>query len=228
MKILALGSTDRLNEFQEIIADKDSLVVSSYDEIINKQEDFYNEFDLIADLNLDEFPERIHSYKNLSGKLILGCAVKKSLAEISSGATSISCLLAGVNCLPCFIRREMMEVSFPDEKTKGKFADISRHLRWNWREVKDSVGMVTPRIICMLVNEACCTLEAGTASKYDIDKGMKLGTAYPFGPLEWADRIGIKNIYETLIAVQNTDKDARYKISSLLKLMYDRKQTFYS
>lgn len=228
MKILALGSTDRLNEFQEIIADKDSLVVSSYDEIINKQEDFYNEFDLIADLNLDEFPERIHSYKNLSGKLILGCAVKKSLAEISSGATSISCLLAGVNCLPCFIRREMLEVSFRDEKSKEKFIEINHQLHWSWKEVKDSVGMVTPRIIAMLINEACFTLEAETASKPDIDKGMKLGTAFPFGPFEWADRIGIKDIYETLCAIQNTHQDTRYKISPLLKLMYDRKQTFYS
>ncbi len=202
--------------------------MTSYKELKDKTEDYFNEFELIVDLNLDEFPERIHLYKNLSGKPVLGCAVKKSLAGICEDVTSVKCFFIGVNSLPGFINRKLLEVSFPDEKSKGKFAAISNQLNWKWKEVKDSVGMVTPRIIAMLVNEACWALEEGTASESDIDKGMKLGTAYPFGPFEWADRIGIKNIYETLLAVQNAHKDIRYNISSLIKSMYDSKQTFYS
>lgn len=227
MKILALGSANRLSEFQEIISEKDSLSTASYAEIKDKPEDYFNPFELIADLNLDEFPEQIHLYKNLTGKLILGCAVKKSLAEICKRITSKECFMAGVNWLPGFIHRKMLEVSFHDEKSKEKFIEINHQLHWGWKEVKDSVGMVTPRIIAMLINEACFTLEAETASKPDIDKGMKLGTAFPFGPFEWADRIGVKDIYETLCAIQNAHQDTRYNISPLLKLMYVRKQTFY-
>ncbi|MEI7803413.1 MAG: 3-hydroxyacyl-CoA dehydrogenase family protein, partial [Bacteroidota bacterium] len=72
------------------------------------------------------------------------------------------------------------------------------------------------------------TMEEGTASKEDIDSGMKFGTAYPVGPLEWADKIGVKNIYETLLAIQTETNDSRYKICPLLKTMFLEKQKFYS
>ena len=55
------------------------------------------------------------------------------------------------------------------------------------------------------------------ASKEDIDTGMKLGTNYPKGPFEWADEIGLKNIYQTLEAMYEDTKEGRYKICPLLK-----------
>ena len=61
----------------------------------------------------------------------------------------------------------------------------------------------------------------------DIDKGMKLGTNYPFGPFEWADRIGVKDVYETLEAIWNETKDRRYEICPLLKTKYLKQETFY-
>ena len=56
-----------------------------------------------------------------------------------------------------------------------------------------------------------------TASEEDIDLAMKLGTNYPYGPFEWARKIGIKHIYEILEALYEDTKDERYKISPLLK-----------
>jgi len=43
---------------------------------------------------------------------------------------------------------------------------------------------------------------------------MKLGTNYPYGPLEWAAKIGLKNIYAVLQKLSLTDK--RYAPSLLL------------
>ncbi len=77
--------------------------------------------------------------------------------------------------------------------------------------------MVTPRIICMIINEAYFAIEENVASRNDIDLAMKLGTNYPYGPFEWCDKIGIKNVYELLNAVQMYTKDDRYKICELLK-----------
>jgi 3-hydroxybutyryl-CoA dehydrogenase len=93
--------------------------------------------------------------------------------------------------------------------------------------VEDRVGMVTPRVIFMLINEACYTLQEGTASIKDIDTAMKLGTNYPYGPFEWADKIGINEIYETLIAIYEDTKDERYKICPLLKTKYLKEEKFY-
>jgi 3-hydroxybutyryl-CoA dehydrogenase len=82
--------------------------------------------------------------------------------------------------------------------------------------------MVTPRIIAMIINEAYFTLQERTATRSDIDVSMKLGTNYPFGPFEWATKIGLKNVYNLLNALYNDTKDERYKISPLLK-----KETFF-
>ena len=41
------------------------------------------------------------------------------------------------------------------------------------------------------INEGVRTLDEGVATKDDIDRGMKLGTNVPMGPLELADHIGL-------------------------------------
>ena len=50
----------------------------------------------------------------------------------------------------------------------------------------------------MIINEAYYTVQEGTASREDIDLGMKLGTNYPMGPFEWSQAWGLNNIYELL------------------------------
>ena len=72
----------------------------------------------------------------------------------------------------------------------------------------------------MIINEAFYTVQEGTASKEDIDQGMRLGTNYPFGPFEWAQKIGIADVYETLEAIYEDTKEERYKICPLLKKAY--------
>jgi 3-hydroxybutyryl-CoA dehydrogenase len=69
----------------------------------------------------------------------------------------------------------------------------------------------------MVINEAYYTLEEGTAQRDDIDLAMKLGTNYPFGPFEWAKRIGIRHIVNLLDAVYQATKDERYKVCALLR-----------
>jgi 3-hydroxybutyryl-CoA dehydrogenase len=46
------------------------------------------------------------------------------------------------------------------------------------------------------------------------------------GPFEWANKIGIKHVYETLDAIYNDTHDERYKICPLLKTKYLRGELF--
>ena len=46
------------------------------------------------------------------------------------------------------------------------------------------------RLLMPMVNEAFFALMEGVASAEDIDRGMKLGTNHPMGPLTLADFIG--------------------------------------
>ena len=65
--------------------------------------------------------------------------------------------------------------------------------------------MITPRVIAMIINEAYFTLQAGVSTKEEIDTAMKLGTNYPYGPFEWADKIGLNRIKTLLQTLSKTD-----------------------
>lgn len=221
MKIAVAGEEKRLLEFRAIISAEHELIET---ENFNSQFDF-SSFDLIVDLNADE-REEISEFIFSSGKMVLMCAVKKSLAQLTLNKNSSS-NFAGINALPTFLSRPIQEISYLVEKDKLNWENIFESLNWKPRMVKDKIGMVTPRILFMIINEACYTLEEGTASKEDIDSGMKLGTAYPLGPLEWADKIGLKNICETLLAIKKETKDNRYKICPILESMFLNNSKFY-
>ncbi|TSA49633.1 MAG: 3-hydroxyacyl-CoA dehydrogenase [Sphingobacteriales bacterium] len=221
MKIAITGEEKRLVEFRKIIAAEHELIES---ENFNALIDF-SSFDLIVDLNADDRFE-IADTVFTSGKFVLLCAVKKSLAQMTN-RKNISSIIAGINSLPTFLSRPVQEISFLNQDEFSLWKNIFESLNWKTRIVNDRVGMVTPRILFMIINEACFTLEERTASKEDIDSGMKLGTAYPIGPLEWADKIGIENIFETLLGIKKFSNDIRYNSSPLLKSMFLNKQKFY-
>jgi 3-hydroxybutyryl-CoA dehydrogenase len=119
--------------------------------------------------------------------------------------------------LPTFVNRSVLEASVSGTKNESQLENICSQLVTDFVCVEDGVGLVTPRVICMIINEAYYTLEEGTASRDDIDLAMKLGTNYPFGPFEWAKHIGTSNVIELLDAVYRDTSDDRYKVCFLLR-----------
>jgi 3-hydroxybutyryl-CoA dehydrogenase len=69
-------------------------------------------------------------------------------------------------------------------------------------------GLVSARVIAMIINEAYFALEDEISTKEAIDIAMKLGTGYPYGPFEWCEKIGSRNVVELL--QQLTQIDTRY------------------
>ena len=85
--------------------------------------------------------------------------------------------------------------------------------------VQDRVGMVFPRIICRIINEAAFALQEDIASPQDIDAAMKQGANFPFGPIEWADRLGMQQVNAVLTALHRDLGGDRYRVSPLLRQM---------
>ena len=69
----------------------------------------------------------------------------------------------------------------------------------------------------MLINEAAFALMEQIASPEDIDVAMKLGTNYPFGPIEWGKQIGFKNVIAVIEALHEDLQEDRYRTAPLLK-----------
>jgi 3-hydroxybutyryl-CoA dehydrogenase len=85
--------------------------------------------------------------------------------------------------------------------------------------VSDGPGLVRARIVCCLINEAVSALMEGIATAEDIDKAMKLGTNYPYGPLEWADYLGLDAVLGVMKGLFEEWGDDRYRPSPLLRRM---------
>ena len=84
-------------------------------------------------------------------------------------------------------------------------------------EIADSVGGVLPRVVACLANEAAFALGEGVASVEDIDRAMQLGTAYPRGPLAWANAIGYRRVAAILDGLNRDMPDGRYGVAPWLR-----------
>jgi 3-hydroxybutyryl-CoA dehydrogenase len=128
--------------------------------------------------------------------------------------------------LPTLLNRRLLEVSLYQEADRAKLAEACAALGTDYRVVADRVGLVTPRVICQIINEACFTVQEGTATMQDVDLGMKLGTNYPRGPFAWANAIGVERVYAVLEALWQDTHDERYKVCPLLKRQALRGEPF--
>ncbi|HYV91568.1 MAG TPA: 3-hydroxyacyl-CoA dehydrogenase family protein [Chitinophagales bacterium] len=224
MKIFATGDERRMDELKLKLGNEISTGA-----IIKENNSVLKSYDVIFDLNADEKNAALDQYTLLENKLVIVCAVKKSLSMLMGEAKKeVKSHVVGMNLLPTFINRGKLETSFLRREDKPSLEKFSGDVKTDFLEVEDHVGMVTPRVICMIINEACFSLQEGVASITDIDKAMKLGTNYPYGPFEWCDRIGVKDVYETLNAIWNDTHDERYEICSLLKKRYLSGELFYN
>lgn len=225
MKALLIGADNRIEELKQKFANFSNIEIEIG---VNAEDEDYSEYDVIIDLNFDDDPSGLEFYAQLKNKPVIVSCAKQQLAETAYlYGERIHCMLIGLNALPTFINRPKWEVSLLHTPQKSKATDFLNELGVEHHWVEDRVGMVTPRIIFMIINEACYTLQEGTASIEDIDLGMKLGTNYPKGPFEWADAIGITDVFETLAALYEDTKEERYKICPLLKTKYLKNQRFY-
>ncbi|MGQ3329047.1 3-hydroxyacyl-CoA dehydrogenase family protein [Halorubrum sp. FL23] len=83
-------------------------------------------------------------------------------------------------------------------------------------EADDKPGFVTNRILMPWINEGVRAYDEGVADREDIDRGMRLGTNVPMGPLELADHIGLDVVLDASETL-HAELGDRYKPAYLVK-----------
>lgn len=189
----------------------------------------HRKFDVWIDLDFDQNIERLIDYAtNTHTTFLLGCVfntLESAFLQISGYTNQPGEIIKpatwkgiGINHLPTFIERQTLEFTNPFGLEIPYLEPIFFKLGYpQWEQVNSRVGMVTPRVVCMIINEAYYTVQERTALPEDIDQAMKLGTNYPKGPFEWCKEIGINNVYHLLDSMYLDTREERYKICSLLK-----------
>ena len=163
--------------------------------------------DAYFDLDFTPGNDEIYQLGKLLPKPVFINSVVHTLSKINQPFIRI-------NAWTGFLKRNICEAAVQGEAQKKLAEKIFRQMKWDYQFVPDVPGMVSARIIAMIVNEAYYVLQDGVSTKKEIDIAMKLGTNYPFGPFEWSEKIGVKNIYALLNELSKTD--SRYKISEAL------------
>jgi len=164
--------------------------------------------DCYLDLLFQPDKERINKLRKLQPAMIIVNSVMMTLNELPEK-------FIRVNGWPTFLKRPVVEASCSNDDLKKQaeriFITFNKMAEW----VPDVPGFITARVISMIINEAYFTLDEKVSSKKEIDIAMKLGTNYPYGPFEWSERTGLKNVYELLSNLAMTN--ARYEPAALLK-----------
>jgi 3-hydroxybutyryl-CoA dehydrogenase len=86
-------------------------------------------------------------------------------------------------------------------------------------EVKDRAGFIVNALLFPYLNNAVRMLEAGTATRDDIDTAMKGGCNFPMGPLALLDLVGLDTSLSILDALYEEFRDPNYAAMPLLRRM---------
>lgn len=179
----------------------------------------FSAFDVILDTSFDLDTTRLATYMANPPAILMLHALNSGISKcfFQQKLAKPQSLVVGVNILPGFAERNLLEISNPFFEQQSCSDALSAILAVSPRFTQDRIGMVSARILMMVINEAWYTLEEGTAGQSDIDTGMKLGTNYPKGPFEWTSVIGAKEIVAALDALFEDTHDSRYKVCALLR-----------
>ena len=85
--------------------------------------------------------------------------------------------------------------------------------------VRDQAGFIVNALLFPYLNNAVKLLDAGVASRDDIDAAMKGGCNFPMGPLELLDLVGLDTSLAIIEALYAEFRDPNYAPAPLLRRM---------
>jgi 3-hydroxybutyryl-CoA dehydrogenase len=209
MKILVIGEEESLRELKARFGDHHEYIRTESHLEARKH---FEDVSVIFDFIIEEDPSQFQVFADCRIPVFFN-TIKSTLNGLA-GTSMQTCF--GFNGLPSFVDRATLEAALLNKQNQRELETICSQLGVSFEIVEDRPGMVTPRIVCMIINEAYRAVEEGTATPSDIDIAMKLGTNYPLGPIEWSKKIGLKNVVEVLESVYKISGDERYRICDLL------------
>ena len=124
-----------------------------------------------------------------------------------------------MNPVPVMKLVEVIRGHATSDATFRMISDLVARLEKEMAVSQDYPGFIVNRVLIPMINEAVFALYEGIATAEDIDKGMKLGTNQPMGPLTLADFIGLDTVLAIANVLYDGFKDPKYRPCPLLVKM---------
>jgi 3-hydroxybutyryl-CoA dehydrogenase len=114
---------------------------------------------------------------------------------------------------------EIIKTIATSDETLEIAKDFGKSLRKTVVTAKDSPGFIVNYLLTPFILNATRMLEAGVATKEDIDTAVNLGLNHPMGPLTLADLIGIDVVYFIANGIYEELRDPQFIIPTLMNKM---------
>lgn len=184
-----------------------------------------------ADLVVEAVYENMKVKKELFSKLDSVCSPHTILASNTStlsitemgSVTNRADKVVGThffNPVPAMKLVEIVMGAKTSEDTYKAVEEYCKKLGKTTVRANDSPGFIVNRILLPTLNEAMKTVDAGIATKEDVDKAMMLGANFPMGPFALADYVGLDVAYAALSTLYDAYGDY-YKPSESLKSLVE-------
>lgn len=87
--------------------------------------------------------------------------------------------------------------------------------------VQDLPGFVSNRVLMLTINEAVWVVQDQVAPAEDVDRLFKTCFGHKMGPLETGDLIGLDTILDSLVILEDSYRDSKFRPCPLLQKMVD-------
>ncbi len=196
---IVIRSTDSQKELLAQLLENSSATVSWVDNGINPPEAAAY-FDFC-------FEEEGYAFESVSHQPVFVNAVLVTSAELPANCIRFN----GWNG---FINQRLLEIATSNPANIEKSLPVMVAMNFKYINAPDEPGMMSARVVAMIINEAYFGLGDQISSKKEMDTAMKLGTNYPYGPFEWSEMIGLKKIHALLSKLSKSN--ARYTIAPMI------------
>lgn len=183
-----------------------------------------------CDLVLESIVEDLPTKKHLFNELDRVCKDTTILATNTStlpviemametGRPDRVCGVHFFNPAPAMPLVEIVRALTTSEDTLTAAREFARACGKTVVDVRDQAGFIVNALLFPYLNNAAKMLDAGVATRDDIDAAMKGGCNFPMGPLELLDLVGLDTSLAILEALYEEFKDPNYAPSPLLRRM---------
>lgn len=162
-------------------------------------------------------------FKNLTPLLSPSCLLASNTSSISitalGGVTDRPDKFMGMhfmNPVPVMQLVELIRGLATSNATFTSIQEVVKKLGKKSILSEDYPGFIVNRILMPMINEAVYALFEGVGTIEAIDKGMRLATNHPMGPLELADLIGLDTCASIMDVLYQGRGDSKYKPCPLL------------
>ncbi len=180
--------------------------------------------DLVLESIVEDLPTKAHLFTELDRV----CADDAILATntstlpvvelaMATGRPDRVCGIHFFNPAPVMSLVEVVRAITTSDETLGTARAFAERCGKTVVDVRDQAGFIVNALLFPYLNNAVKLLEAGVATRDDIDAAMQGGCNFPMGPLSLLDLVGLDTSLAILEALYAEFKDPNYAPAPLLR-----------